>query len=115
VASEFYVIRAFDGNRRYESGEVVEASGFRNLRKLIDQRYLRPVDPIVHLPEGGKEQNRVLRDLDEDDLSGNGLDDEEDAVSASVAAASKLQQQKTLPPRCRVAHRKPVSARRMEE
>ena len=40
------VLRAFQGDIRYQAGEQVDATGWRNLEKLIDQRYLKAL-PIV--------------------------------------------------------------------
>lgn len=39
----YEVLRPFPGDRLYEAGEVVDATGWRNAQKLVDMRYLRPV------------------------------------------------------------------------
>jgi hypothetical protein len=41
------VIRPFKGDRPYKAGEEVDASGWRNADRLVDQRYLRALPVVV--------------------------------------------------------------------
>jgi hypothetical protein len=41
--SQFQVLKPFSGERPYKTGEVISLEG-RNLNKLVELRYLAPVD-----------------------------------------------------------------------
>jgi hypothetical protein len=46
-----------EGGRKYEAGEMVEASGWRNTTLMVTHRYLRPLTPD-ELESAGAERRR---------------------------------------------------------
>ena len=53
----FEVVKPFRGDRPYEPGEIVDATGWRLVRQLVAQRYLRECHGET--PDTGRGRKKV--------------------------------------------------------